>query len=56
MAVIDGRRAVAEHGPRKMPVWGAVFEGELEGEPYGVYEGIVRTRALSDHLRSLQVE
>ncbi len=54
MAIIDGRYEVAAHGPREMPVWGAVFEGELEGEPYGAYRGVVWTRALSDYLRAMQ--
>lgn len=54
MMVIDGRREVAEHGPRDMPVWGAIFTEELVGKPYGVYEGIVYTRALADYLRSIQ--
>jgi hypothetical protein len=52
--VIDGRREVAEHGPRDMPVWGAVFTEELVGKPFGVYEGVVYTRALADYLRSIQ--
>jgi mono/diheme cytochrome c family protein len=54
MMVIDGRREVAEHGTRDMPVWGAVFTEALVGKPYGVYEGIVYTRALADYLRSIQ--
>ncbi len=54
MAVIDGRYEVAAHGPREMPVWGAVFEAELGGEPYGSYVGLLHSRALSDYLRSLQ--
>jgi mono/diheme cytochrome c family protein len=54
MMVIDGRREVAEHGPRDMPVWGAVFAEKLVGKPFGVYEGIVYTRALADYLRSIQ--
>jgi mono/diheme cytochrome c family protein len=54
MMVIDGRREVAEHGPRDMPVWGAVFTEELVGKPFGVYEGVVYTRALADYLRSIQ--
>lgn len=54
MMVIDGRREVAEHGPRDMPVWGAVFSEELVGKPYGVYEGVQYTRALTQYLRSIQ--
>jgi mono/diheme cytochrome c family protein len=55
MAVIDGRYAVAAHGPREMPVWGAVFTEEMVGRPTGVYEAIARSRALADYLRSIQV-
>lgn len=54
MAVIDGRRDVASHGPRDMPVWGAVFEEELEDQPYGSYVGLLHSRALTDYIRSIQ--
>lgn len=54
MSVIDGRRAVAEHGPRDMPVWGARFEDELRGEPMHTYVGLLQTRSLVDYLRSIQ--
>ena len=54
MAVIDGRRQVLAHGPREMPVWGAVFEEGLEGRRYGSYAGLLHTRALTDYVRSLQ--
>jgi mono/diheme cytochrome c family protein len=56
MSVIDGRRAVAEHGPREMPVWGARFEDELKGEPMQTYVGLLQTRSLVDYLRSLQAK
>jgi hypothetical protein len=56
MAVIDGRRFVAEHGPREMPVWGAVFEEELKDQPYTQYTGLLRSRTLADYLRSIQQE
>lgn len=54
MAVIDGRREVAAHGTREMPVWGAVFEEELEGRPYGSYVGLLHSRSLTEYVRSLQ--
>ena len=54
MQVIDGRALVAEHGPRNMPVWGVVFEEELEGEPYAGYTSLLRSRNLTDYLRSIQ--
>ncbi len=56
MAVIDGRRIVAAHGPREMPVWGAVFEEELKEQPYPRYTSLLRSRVLMDYLRSLQQE
>lgn len=54
MAAIDGRRVVAEHGSREMPVWGVVFEQERAGQPFQVYAGLLQTRALSDYVRSIQ--
>lgn len=54
MQVIDGRTLVAEHGSRAMPVWGAVFEAELEGEPYASYTSLLRSRNLTDYLRAIQ--
>jgi mono/diheme cytochrome c family protein len=54
MQVIDGRAIVAEHGNRAMPVWGVVFEEELEGEPYAGYTSLLRSRNLTDYLRSIQ--
>ena len=54
LAYIDGRRAVAAHGPRQMPVWGAVFGEELRGAPYAEYVTLLESRALMDYLRSLQ--
>ncbi len=54
MAVIDGRRSIAEHGPREMPVWGAVFEEKYERERYGSLTTLQHGRALTDYLRSIQ--
>jgi mono/diheme cytochrome c family protein len=54
MMTIDGRRLVAEHGPRDMPVWGAVFAAQHVGEPFGVYGATLDARALSDYLRTIQ--
>jgi mono/diheme cytochrome c family protein len=56
MSTIDGRRHVAEHGPRAMPVWGAVFEGERREarQSFPAYTALLDERALVDHLRSLQ--
>lgn len=54
MSVIDGRRAVAEHGPREMPVWGAVFEEQGRPGHYPAYTSLLHSRALTDYLRSIQ--
>jgi mono/diheme cytochrome c family protein len=54
MQVIDGRALVAEHGTRSMPVWGVVFEEELEGQSYAGYTSLLRSRNLTDYLRSIQ--
>lgn len=54
IAVIDGRRAVAAHGPREMPVWGVVFDEELRDYPHTGYVTLLRARVLSDYLRSIQ--
>jgi hypothetical protein len=54
MAVIDGRRAVAAHGPREMPVWGVVFERELGEQLHTQYTVLLRARTLVDYLRTIQ--
>lgn len=54
--VIDGRRMPQAHGTRQMPVWGAVFEQQLEIEerPDPPFEAYLRTITLVDYLRSIQ--
>jgi hypothetical protein len=37
-----------------MPVWGAVFETELESEPRTARTGLLRTYELVAYLRSIQ--
>lgn len=54
IAVIDGERLVAEHGPRDMPVWGAVFDEELKDQPYPQRTVLLRATVLADYLRTLQ--
>lgn len=56
MMAIDGRRVVAQHGPREMPVWGAVFAERHVGEPFAVYGPTLDARALADYLRTIQRE
>lgn len=54
MGFIDGRRTVAEHGPRDMPVWGAVFEEKERPGRYPAYISLLHSRALTDYLHSIQ--
>jgi mono/diheme cytochrome c family protein len=54
MAAIDGRRPIAAHGTRDMPVWGAIFEEEGRGEPYPAYQSLLKSRFLVDYLATIQ--
>lgn len=54
MQIIDGRRPVAEHGTREMPVWGAVFEIEHQRKGYPGYTSLLHSRSLTDYLSSIQ--
>lgn len=54
MQIIDGRRPVAEHGTREMPVWGAVFESEHRRKGYPGYTSLLHSRSLTDYLSSIQ--
>lgn len=56
MAIIDGRRVVPVHGPREMPVWGAVFSAEHEESPYQEYTTLLHTEVLVEYLRTIQEE
>lgn len=56
MSFIDGRRVVAEHGSREMPVWGAVFQEENRAGHYPAYTSLLHSRALTDYLHSIQLE
>ncbi|HEU4429705.1 MAG TPA: cytochrome c [Myxococcota bacterium] len=56
LSTIDGRRAVASHGPREMPVWGDVFESELSERevPRPQATAVMRAQLLTDYVRTLQ--
>ncbi len=53
-STIDGRTLVAEHGSREMPVWGAVFAEQMQGERFS--EGLTEAHlsALVAYVGSLQ--
>lgn len=61
--VIDGRAAVAAHGPRDMPVWGSEYTVEVGGHTFGFgspreIKSLVRGRiiALVGYIYSLQAK
>jgi cbb3-type cytochrome c oxidase subunit III len=54
LSFIDGRRSVKEHGPREMPVWGAVFDEELKNQLYREYTGLLQSRSLVDYIGRIQ--
>ena len=54
LSSIDGRRQISAHGPREMPVWGAVFSEELKGQAYAEYVNLLQSRELVSYLQSLQ--
>ena len=54
MEAIDGRRQIAAHGTRDMPVWGAVFEDEGKGAPHPAYQSLLKSRFLMDYLATIQ--
>ena len=53
--IIDGRKEVAAHGSRIMPVWGAVFAATHYGAG-GEYSTRVMIDALIEHVKRLQIE
>ena len=55
-ATIDGRTLVAEHGTREMPVWGAVFAEQMEGERFSAGLTEAHLSALVGYVRTLQSE
>ena len=57
--VIDGRRAIASHGIREMPMWGMRFRKEAEtgqGQLPGEVQVNQRIKGLIDYIASIQSE
>lgn len=52
--IIEGRRDVAEHGPRAMPVWGDEFAAAAGGGARGQEVAWERIEALVAYLESVQ--
>lgn len=58
MSTIDGRRNIAAHGDREMPVWGVAFMSEhaAAGERQAEQISLLLTKLLTDYVASLQEE
>lgn len=54
MKAIDGRRQVAAHGSREMPVWGERFRGELEGKSHPERTTLLMEREIVEYVATLQ--
>lgn len=54
MTAIDGSRKVRGHGDGEMPVWGEVFQKELEGERYKGLTELHKVKAIAEYLSTLQ--
>lgn len=54
MSAIDGRRLVAAHGTREMPVWGERFAQTLKGEPYPGRTTLEIEREIAEYVGRLQ--
>jgi hypothetical protein len=56
MNAIDGRRFVAAHGSREMPVWGERFVEELTGTPYSERTTLFKVREIAEYFAAIQRE
>lgn len=54
--IIDGRREVATHGPRDMPVWGRLFKEEIGDDPGSEVRVSGEITALLAFIESIQVD
>jgi len=55
-AYIDGRKYVAAHGSREMPVWGERFYDIWEAKQEGAPDLTDRIRMIVDYLNTIQVK
>ena len=54
MRVIDGRRTIRAHGSETMPVWGRVFEKEMEGSGRAHRDSLRQVQMLAEYLVGLE--
>lgn len=56
MRAIDGRRTIRAHGESAMPVWGEVFEEELQESPHTRRTALLKVQAMAEYIQTLQRE
>jgi mono/diheme cytochrome c family protein len=54
MTSIDGSRRVRGHGSPTMPVWGEIFEKEIEPGKYPVLTSLLKTKIIAEYVATLQ--
>ena len=54
MRVIDGRRTIRAHGSAAMPVWGRVFEQEMEGGPRQHRDSLRQVQMLAEFVQAIE--
>lgn len=54
MAAIDGTKEIKGHGNAAMPVWGEVFEKEMEGRKYQTLTSLLKVKIIGEYLSSIQ--
>lgn len=54
MRVIDGRRTIRAHGSDTMPVWGRVFEQQMEGSGRAHRDSLRQVQMLAEYVVSLE--
>ena len=54
MSSIDGTHDVRGHGDAKMPVWGEVFEKEVEGKKYPMLTSLLKVKVIAEYISTLQ--
>lgn len=54
MSSIDSSRSVRAHGEPSMPVWGEVFEKEVEAGKYPILTSLYRVKAIAEYVSTIQ--
>ena len=54
MSSMDSSRAVRAHGEPSMPVWGEVFEKEVEAGKYPILTSLYKVKAIAEYVSTIQ--